>query len=427
MAERQLAGFPRVEGPQPGSSVMRETATKSAAVRRRPVRRRPAAGLTDIWFSTGFRYWAWQALVLGGVLACAVWLIGNAQDALGRLGVATGFGFLLQPAGFDIGETPIAFNSSDTFLKAYVVAVLNTLKVSAVSIVLATVIGVVVGLARLSSNALIRGMASAYIELFRNTPQLLQLIFWYALVTRLPGPREAVSLGDVAFVSNRGLVFPWPSSAGAFAFVAAVFLAACLILLALRGWAARRYRRTGEDAPRLRRTGLVVLLLAPLTAWLLAGAPSGFSVPQLQGFNFRGGMAISPEFLAMLLALSLYIGAFIAEIVRSGIRSVPRGQLEAARAIGLRPRHLTTRIVLPQALRVMIPPATAQYVSLIKNSSLGVAIGYPELFNINNSIITLSGRTVEAIGMMMAIYLSISLTVALLMNLYNRHVQIVER
>jgi general L-amino acid transport system permease protein len=288
-------------------------------------------------------------------------------------------------------------------------------------------IGIFVGVALLSSNALIRIVASAYIELFRNTPQLLQLIFWYALVTRLPGPRQAVSLGDVAFVSNRGLVFPWPSATDVLGWVIAAFLAACIIWLVFRGWAAGCYRRTGEDAPRLRRAALAMLILAPAAVWLFGGAPSDFSVPQLQGFNFRGGMAISPEFLVMLLALSLYIGAFIAEIVRSGIRSVPRGQLEAARAIGLRPRHIYSRIVLPQALRVMIPPATAQYVSLIKNSSLGVAIGYPELFNINNSIITLSGRAVEAIGMMMAVYLSISLTVALLMNLYNRHVQIVER
>jgi general L-amino acid transport system permease protein len=399
----------------------------SADLPRRPLPRSAWFGVRDIWFSLGFRYWLWQFLILAVVIASAVWLIGNAQSALGRLGVATGFGFLAERAGFDIGESPIPFSSSDSFLKAYVVGFLNTMKVSLISIVFATLIGIVVGLARVSSNALMRGLASTYIELFRNTPQLVQLIFWYALVTQLPAPRQAISFGDAVFISNRGLVLPWPSSTDAFAWVVIAFLAACLAAIALRVWAGRIHLRTGRDRPMLRRMAVALVLIAPLGVWLLAGAPTGLSVPQLQGFNFRGGMAMSPEFLTMLLALSLYIAAFIAEIVRTGIRSVGKGQLEAARAIGLSPWHRYSRIVLPQALRVMIPPATAQYVSLIKNSSLGVAIGYPELFNINNSIITLSGRTVEAIGIMMAVYLSISLSVALLMNIYNRHVQITER
>ncbi len=396
----------------------------------RPLRPLPPSGrggLWGIWFSLGFRYWAWQILILAGVILGAAWLIGNAQDALGRLGVTTGFGFLSQPAGFDIGEAPMPFASSDSVLRAYIVGFLNTMKVSAISIVLATVIGIVVGLARVSSNALIRGLASAYIELFRNTPQLLQLIVWYALLTRLPGPREAISLGEVAFVSNRGLVFPWPVDEHVFTGVVLVFLAACVPAIALGAWARDRHRRTGRYPAATGWAGPAVMVVAPLAVWLLSGAPTGLSVPRLQGFNFRGGMTLSPEFLAMVLALSLYIAAFIAEIVRSGIRSVPQGQIEAARAIGLSPRHCHGRIVMPQALRVMIPPAAAQYVSLIKNSSLGVAIGYPELFNINNSIITLSGRTVEAIGIMMAVYLSISLAVAAGMNLYNRRVQITER
>jgi general L-amino acid transport system permease protein len=399
----------------------------SADLPRRPLPPRGRGGLPGIWFSLGFRYWAWQILVLAAVILGAFWLIGNAQDALGRLGVTTGFGFLSQPAGFDIGEAPILYSSSDSVLRAYSVGFLNTMKVSAVSIVLATVIGVAVGLARVSPNALIRGLASAYIELFRNTPQLLQLILWYALLTRLPGPRQAISLGNVAFLSNRGLVFPWLADGDVLAWVATAFLTACAAALALGAWARSRHRRTGRYPPAVRRACVSLMVILPVAVWLLAGAPMGLSVPQLQGFNFRGGMTLSPEFLAMLLALSLYIAAFIAEIVRSGIRSVPQGQIEAARSIGLKPRHCYSRIVLPQALRVMIPPAAAQYVSLIKNSSLGVAVGYPELFNINNSIITLSGRTVEAIGIMMAVYLSISLAVAAGMNLYNRRVQITER
>jgi general L-amino acid transport system permease protein len=406
---------------------MREMAKAPATRNGKSARRRPPESVLGIWYSLGFRYWAWQILVIGVVVVSAIWLIGNAQDALGRLGVATGLGFLIQPAGFDIGEAPIAFSSSDNFLRAYAVGFLNTMKVSLIAIVLATLIGAAVGLARLSSNSLIRWLASAYVELFRNTPQLLQLIVWYTLITGLPGPRQAISFGDVLFVSNRGLVFPWPADVEAFGSMLAACLAACMMAALLCRFADNRYRRTGRDMPALRRTAFALIPLVLLAAWLLAGAPTSISMPELRGFNFRGGMTVSPEFLAMLLGLSLYIGAFIAEIVRAGIHAVPRGQLESARAIGLRPWHRYSRIVLPQALRVMIPPATAQYVSLIKNSSLGVAIGYPELFNINNSIITLTGRAVEAIGIMMTIYLSISLGVALIMNLYNRHAQIVER
>ena len=407
--------------------VPRDMAKVSTDLPRGPLPRPSRGGLANIWFSLGFRYWAWQLLILAVVLLGAGWLIGNAQQALGRLGVATGFGFLAERAGFDIGETPIPYSASDSFLRAYAVGLLNTLQVSAVSIVLATLIGAVVGLGRVASNALIRWLASAYIELFRNTPQLLQLIFWYALVTRLPAPKEAVSLGGMAFVSNRGLVFPWPVDAHVLAWAMAAFLGACAVAFVLMAWARARHRRTGRSAAPVRQASIALMLIAPLGVWLLSDAPTGFSVPRLQGFNFRGGMTISPEFLAMLLALSLYIAAFIAEIVRSGIRSVGKGQIEAARAIGLTSWQRYSRIVLPQALRVMIPPAASQYVSLIKNSSLGVAIGYPELFNVNNSIITLSGRTVEAIGIMMAVYLSISLAVAGMMNLYNRHVRITER
>jgi general L-amino acid transport system permease protein len=387
---------------------------------------RRAQTLPDLWFSLGFRALAYQILVIGAVVAGAVWLIGNAQDALARLGISTGFSFLHERAGFDIGETPIAFRSTDSFLRAYAVGFLNTMKVSAAGIFLATLIGVLIGLARLSSNALIRALASSYIELFRNTPQLLQLIFWYALITRLPVPQQAYSVWDAAFISNRGLILPWPIDAETVARVLLAVATGFVCVVTLRIWANSHHRRTGRHVAT-DTAGTALLIIAPLAVWAASGAPTAFSVPELRGFNFAGGLTISPEFLALMLALALYIAAFIAEIVRSGIRSVPAAQLEAARAIGLRPWHRYSRIVLPQALRVMIPPATAQYVSLIKNSSLGVAIGYPELFNINNSIITLSGRAVEAIAIMMAIYLSISLVVGLLMTLYNRSVRIVER
>jgi general L-amino acid transport system permease protein len=333
------------------------------------MRRPPATrhlSLASLWHDVRARAWLYQATAVIGIIALGAFLVGNAQDALGKQGITTGFTFLTNPAGFEIGEHLIAFDSTDTFLRAYGVALLNTLKVAAASIVLATIIGIVVGVGRLSSNLLARKLASAYVELFRNTPQLVLLIFCYTLLTHLPAPRAAFSVGDVAFLSNRGLALPW-----------------------------------------------------------IGGA--GITVPALHGFNFVGGTILSPEFLALLMGLSLYIGALIAEIVRSGILSVSRGQVEAAKAIGLGSFDIYRRVIFPQALRGMVPPAAVQYVSIVKNSSLGVAIGYPELFSVNNTIGTLSGQMVEAIAIMMAVYLGISFAIAALMNAYNRMVQIKER
>ncbi len=383
-------------------------------------------GLRDIWHNLGFRAWAYQIIVISVVIGAALYLVGNAQEALERRGISTGFDFLFETAGFDIGETPIAFTSTDNFLRAYLTAFLNTVRVSVIAIILATALGLLIGMARLSSNILIRMLASGYVELFRNTPQLVQLIFWYTLITQLPVARQAISIFDVAFISNRGLVLPWPAETGVLAWVVAAFCASIAAAILLSRWADARRRRTGHAMP-VGGWAMALIIGGPIAVWMLLGAPTSFSIPSLQGFNFRGGVSISPEFLALLLGLSLYIAAFIAEIVRSGIQSVGRSQIEAARAIGLKPSDTYRKVVLPQALRVMVPPAAAQYVSLVKNSSLGVAIGYPELFNVNNTIITLSGHTVEAIGIMMAIYLSISLSIAALMNFYNRAVQIRER
>jgi general L-amino acid transport system permease protein len=333
-------------------------------MRRPPATRR--LSLANFWHDVRVRAWLYQVMALTGAIALGAFLVGNAQDALARQGITTGFAFLANPAGFEIGEHLIAFDSTDTFLRAYGVALLNTLKVAVASIVLATIIGIIVGAGRLSTNLLARKLASAYVEVFRNTPQLVLLIFCYTLLTHLPAPRAAISLGDVAFLSNRGLAMPW-----------------------------------------------------------FAG--EGVTVPVRHGFNFVGGITMSPEFLALLMGLSLYIGAFIAEIVRSGILSVGRGQVEAAKAIGLGSFDIYRKVIFPQALRGMVPPAAVQYVSIVKNSSLGVAIGYPELFSVTNTVGTLSGQMVEAIAMMMAVYLGISFSIAALMNAYNRTVQIKER
>jgi general L-amino acid transport system permease protein len=397
-----------------------------AAPRRRPPPPRPPLSLSGAWNNVAVRGWVYQAVVVLGVLGTGAFLIGNAQDALSKQGISTGFGFLTQIGGFDIGEKLIAFGSNDTFLRAYAVAVLNTLKVAVASVVLSTVIGVLVGVGRLSSNLLIRRLASIYVEIFRNTPQLVQLIFWYTLITALPRPRDAISVGGVAFLSNRGLLLPWVDTDASLLAIGFAFIAGCIGAWAIGRWAEARRRASG-----VRRSvfgwQLAFVLGVPLAASWMTDASYTLSIPVLRGFNFRGGMALSPEFLALLLGLSLYIAAFIAEIVRSGIQSISRGQIEAARTIGLGPLDTYRRIIFPQALRVMIPPAAGQYVSLVKNSSLGVAIGYPELFSVNNTIVTLSGHTVEAIAIMMSIYLAISFVIAALMNLYNHFVQIKDR
>jgi general L-amino acid transport system permease protein len=397
-----------------------------AESRKRPPPKRPPLSLDGLWHNVGFRSLLYQILVIVAVVGTAVYMIGNAQVAMEKRGISTGFGFLTEEASFAIGESLISYDSSDTYLRAYEVAVLNTLKVSAVSVLGATILGVLIGVARLSSNFLIVKLASTYIEIFRNTPQLVQIIFWYTLVTRLPHPKQAWSVFDWVFVSNRGVIMPWPADSTAYGWVGLAFVIACCGAYGVVRWADTQRRRSGRPI-RVLWWNLGLIVGFPLVTWFALGAPTAMDLPTFKGFNFTGGIALSPEFLALFLGLSLYIAAFIAEIVRSGIQAVSQGQIEAARSVGLGRIDLYMKVILPQALRVIVPPATAQYVSLIKNSSLGVAIGYPELFNVNNTITTLSGNTIECIGIMMMVYLSIALTIAVIMNLYNRAVQIRER
>jgi general L-amino acid transport system permease protein len=405
---------------------MNETVAEAPPAR--PVRHAPARSrsLAALWNDTGVRAWIYQAVILAGVILAGYFLIRNAQDALARQGITTGFSFLGNPAGFEIGERLVEFDSTHSVVRAYEVAILNTLKVSFVSIALATLIGLVIGVGRLSSNALARTLASGYVEVFRNTPQLVLLIFCYTILTKLPGVRSAVSLGDVAFLSNRGLSIPWLAGNGAAWLLLLAVVASLLLLWPVTRWIDRRRFATGSRQVGASIAGFL-LAGSPLIALALAGPSLLLTLPELRGLNFVGGMTLSPEFLALTLGLSLYIAAFIAEIVRSGIQSVGRGQIEAAQTVGLGRFDTYRRVVFPQAMRVMVPPLAIQYVSILKNSSLGVAVGYPELFNVNNTIVTLSGQVVEGITIMMTVYLAISFAIAALMNLYNRMVQIRER
>jgi len=368
----------------------------------------------------------YQAIILIALFGLLIWMVGNAQHALTKRGISTGFAFLWREAGFPISLSLIPYATSDTFLRAFGVAILNTLSVSIAAVICATLLGVFIGIGRLSRNWMVARLASVYVELFRNTPQLIQISFWYLLVTRLPPPRQAWSLGGYGFLSNRGLTFAIPAAGSAGAWVALTLVASVLAASVFVAIAARRRRRSGTRPPVL-PMALAIVIGLPAVTWFAAGAPRGLAIPVLEGFNFRGGATLPPEFIALLLGLSLYIAAFIAEIVRSGVQSIGRGQIEAARSIGLGRGNIYRYVILPQALRVMVPPAASQYVSLFKNSSLGVAIGYPEIFNISNTVTTVSGHAIECVVIMAGVYLLISLCIAVLMNLYNRAIQIRER
>lgn len=382
--------------------------------------------LDGFWHNVGVRGIIYQALIVLVVFGVLAWMISNAQHVLAKRGISTGFGFLTREAGFPISQSLIAYTTSDSFLRAFAVAVLNTLVVSVAAVVGATVLGVLIGIGRLSSNWVVARMAAAYVEIFRNTPQLVQISFWYLLVTRLPSPRQAWSLDGLGFLSNRGLILTVPAPDPAWSLVLLAAIVAIVAAWGLARLAASRRRKTGRKLPVTAMAAALIIGL-PLLAWGIGGAPTQLDRPALQGFNFRGGVTLPPEFITLFLGLSLYIAAFIAEIVRSGVQSVGRGQVEAARSIGLGQGDLYRRVILPQALRVIIPPAASQYVSLFKNSSLGVAIGYPELFNISNTVTTLSGHAIECVLIMAGIYLMISLSIALIMNVYNRAAQIKER
>ncbi len=367
-------------------------------------------------------------LVFVAVLAAIVaFLVHNTVVNLGQRGIASGFGFLGSEASFGIGESLIEYSPADTYLRAFLVGLVNTLYVSAIGIVLATIVGTVMGLARLSSNWLVAKLAQIYVETFRNIPLALQLLFWWGLLRgAAPAPRQAWQPLPDVFVSNRGIVIPVPQEHPAHLWMLLAMVVAIAASWAISRWARERQARTGEQFPS-GWLGLGLIVGLPLAVFLVFGAPLDLDVPALRGFNFAGGIVFSPEFAALLIGLVIYTGSFIAEIVRAGILAVSWGQSEAASALGLTSWQRMRLIVLPQALRVIVPPMTSEYLSLTKNSSLAVIIGYPDLVSIANTTINQTGHAVEGITMIMAVYLVISLAISLVMNLYNRAVALVER
>jgi general L-amino acid transport system permease protein len=364
--------------------------------------------------------------VVGGLFyAAAV----NAARNLAAAHIASGFGFWDNTAGFDISQTLIAYSSStSTFGRAFWVGLLNTLLVAGIGIVLATVLGFTIGIARLSRNWLVSHLAGGYVELIRNVPLLLQLLFWYnAVLKTLPELHGSMTLPGGGFFNNRGLFLPRPQFAENFGYVLTVLLFGAIVTLILARWARRRQDRTGERF-RIRWIALGLIVALPLLVFAAAGSPLSFSFPNLGRFNVQGGVEILPEFAALVIALSIYTAAFIAEVVRAGLLAVPQGQAEAAQALGLRPGTTLRRIVIPQAMRVIVPPLTSQYLNLIKNSSLAVAIGYPDLVQVfTGSVLFITGQAIEIVAVTMAVYLAISLCTSLLMNWYGHAVGIVER
>jgi len=368
-----------------------------------------------------------QILVLGGVALLGWYLVSNVLENLARQNIATGFSFLDREASFAIGESMIPYSPASTYSQALLVGFLNTIKVAVLGIVFATILGTIIGIARLSSNWLVAKLASAYVEVVRNIPVLLQLFFWYAAIGEsLPGPREALNPLPGVFLSNRGMKFPALADDPIWIWVGLAFVAAIIGVWLLARWARKRQEATGRQFPTI-LVSIGLLIALPLLTWVVGGAPTALDLPKLQGFNFRGGTNISPEFAALLLGLTIYTASFIAEIVRSGIRAVNWGQTEAASALGLRRGKVLRLVVLPQALRIIVPPTTSQYLNLTKNSSLAVAIGYPDLVSVANTTLNQTGQAMEAVSIMMTVYLTISLGISLFMNWYNKHIALVER
>ena len=357
---------------------------------------------------------------MAATLALAWFLVSNTIDNLAERNIASGFSFLGREAGFAIGETTLlSYSAADTYFRALAVGVANTLRVALIGIVAATVLGTLIGLARLSRNWLLAKLAGGYIEFIRNVPLLVQLFFLYALITEyLPAPRAALEPLPGWYLSNRGIFVPVPAPHAAHAWMLAALACGIVGAFVFSRWAARRRARMG-GAPSALEIALALVLVPPALAFVAAGSPVEFDAPRLSGFNFSGGMALTPEFAALAGGLIIYTAAFIAEIVRAGILAIPHGQFEAAYALGLRRRLALRLVILPQALRVIIPPLTNQYLNLTKNSSLAVAIGYPDLVSIANTAINQTGQAVEGIAIIMAVYLTISLTISVFMNWYN--------
>ena len=379
------------------------------------------------WLDPKKRAIMFQVGVFCMVGLLAYYLISNTLTNLERQSIATGWGFFNKESAFEIGESLIPYSAASSYGRALIVGALNTLKVSFIGIVITVILGTILGVARLSSNWLVSRLSSVYIEVMQDIPILLQLFFWYAIFYEtFPGPRQALSPIKGLFLCNRGVAFTVPAAHPAHKYMVLSLILACVVVYVIRRWAKKRQEETGKIFPVF-SISIGLIIGTPLVTWLVFGAPAKMDIPKLVGFNFKGGLTLSPEFIALLLGLILYTAAFVAEAVRAGIQSVSKGQREAAMAIGLRPPLVLNLVILPQALRVIIPPLTSQMLNLTKNSSLAVAIGYPDFVSVANTTINQTGQSIEGVALIMVLYLIFSLSTSAFMNWYNKRVALVER
>ena len=381
-----------------------------------------------LWNDPRARAIFFQVLVLGGVIFGGIYLVNNTLANLERQGIASGFGFLETTAGFSVSMNLIEYSEESSYGRAFLVGLLNTLLVSAIGVIFATFLGFAIGVARLSHNWLIAKLAATYIEILRNVPLLLQLFFWYFAVLRvLPGPRQSADMFGTFFLNNRGLYTPAPITEPGFSFVWIALLVGIVATFVVARWARRRQDETGQQFPVF-YSALGLIIGLPMLAAIVTGFPLSWDHPELKGFNFKGGLVLIPEFVALVVALATYTAAFIAEIVRAGIMAVSHGQTEASYALGLRPGPTLRLVIIPQALRVIIPPLTSQYLNLTKNSSLAAAIAYPDIVLVfAGTVLMQTGQAVEIIAITMGCYLAISLLLSAFMNWYNKKMALVER
>ena len=385
-------------------------------------------GLSSILFNRSIQGIFYQIVTLALVILAVLYIVDNTANNMVARGLASGFHFLGVEAQFDIGMTLIDYSPTSTYFDSFIVGLLNTLLVAGLGISIATVVGFAVGIARLSSNWLVARLAESYIEILRNIPLLLQIFFWYFAVLRaLPKPKQSLELADSFFLNNRGLFLPDPVFGDGGVLILYSFISAILISIGIAIWSKQRQNKTGQTFPVFYSSvGLVLSFF--FLSMLATGFPLTFEYPELKGFNFKGGIKLIPELVALTFALSMYTASFIAEVVRAGIQAVSLGQTEAARSLGLNSNQILRLVIIPQALRVIVPPLTNQYLNLTKNSSLAAAIAYPDLVLVfAGTALMQTGQAIEIIGMVMGVYLFLSLMTSVLMNLFNRFMRVAER
>jgi general L-amino acid transport system permease protein len=389
---------------------------------------RPSSvGANSFYNNPKYRGWIYQSLLLVFLVSFFYTIVSNTLDNMAAQGIKSGFSFLNTSAGFDVLMSLLPFETTDSYLKIFTIGILNTILVSVVGIIFATILGFIFGIAYFSNNYLIRKISIIYVEIFRNIPVILQVIFWYTIFNALPIARESLNIGDSIFLNVTGLYIPQLVGESGSGFVYGAMVAAIISIFIMKRWVTKRQEATGEQFPVL-WSSLALLIGLPLLALLVSGVPFHLDYPSLQGFNFRGGTTIIPEFMALAVALSIYTGAFIAEAVRAGIQSVPQGQTEAARSIGLKESKIMTLIIVPQAMRVITPMLNSEYQSLVKNTTIATAIGYPELFTVfAGSALNQVGQAVEIMFMTLAIYFALNMTISFVMNSFNKRTELTTR